>query len=63
MYHACPGHTFDFSNPKILDKEYNFEKIWILEMIEILINKNPMNRRSGMWTVFLIVTLFKKKFY
>ena len=28
-------HNFDFSNPKILDKEHNLEKRLILEMIEI----------------------------
>ena len=29
-------HNFDFSNPKILDKEHNLEKRLIFEMIEIL---------------------------
>ena len=33
-------HNFDFSNSKILDKEHNLEKRLILEMIEILNNKN-----------------------
>ena len=32
-------HNFDFSIPKILDKEHNLEKRLIFEMIEILINK------------------------
>ena len=36
-------HNFDFSNPKILDKEHNLEKRLILEMIEILNNKNSIN--------------------
>ena len=40
-------HNFDFSNPKILDKEHNLEKRLILEMIEIL-NKNSINKRSDM---------------
>ena len=33
------GHNFDFSNSKILDKQRNFEKKLILEMIEILKRK------------------------
>ena len=37
-----------FSNPKILDKEHNLEKRLILEMIEILIKKNSINKRSDM---------------
>ena len=41
-------HNFDFSNPKILDKEHNLEKRLILEMIEILNNKNSINKRSDM---------------
>ena len=47
-------YNFDFSNPKILDKEYNLEKILNLEMIEILNNKNSINKRSDMWIVFLM---------
>ena len=45
-------HNFDFSNPKILDKEHNLEKRLILEMIEILNNKNSINK--GQWIVFLM---------
>ena len=41
-------HNFEFSNPKILDKEHNLEKRFILEMIEILNNKNSINKRSDM---------------
>ena len=41
-------HNFDFSNPKILDKEHNLEKRVILEMIDILNNKNSINKRSDM---------------
>ena len=41
-------HNFDFSNPKILDKEQNLEKRLILEMTEILNNKNSINKRSDM---------------
>ena len=41
-------HNFDFSNPTILDKEQNLEKRLILEMIEILNNKNSINKRSDM---------------
>ena len=41
-------YNFDFSNPKILDKEHNLEKRLILEMIEILNNKNSSNKRSDM---------------
>ena len=51
-------HNFDFSNPKILDKEHNLEKKLILEMIEILNNKNSINKRS-VWIVF---QMFIKKF-
>ena len=40
--------NFDFSNPKILEKEHNLEKRLILEMIEILNNKNSINKRSDM---------------
>ena len=40
------NYNFDFSNPKILDKEHNLEKRLILEMIEILNNKNSINKRS-----------------
>ena len=47
-------HNFDFSNPKILDKEHNLEKRLILEMIEILKNKNSINKRSDIWIVFLM---------
>ena len=39
---------FYFSNANILDKEHNLEKILILEMIEILNNKNSINKRSDM---------------
>ena len=39
---------FDFSNPKILDKEHDLEKRFILEMIEILNNKNSINKKSDM---------------
>ena len=39
-------HNFDFSNPKILDNEHNLEKRLILEMVEILNNKNSINKRS-----------------
>ena len=42
-------HNFDFSNIKILDKEHNLEKRLILEMIEILNNKNSINKRSDIW--------------
>ena len=45
-------HNFDFSNPKILDKEYNLEKSIILKIIVILNNKNSINKRSDLWTVF-----------
>ena len=41
-------HNFDFSNSKILDKEHNLEKRLILEMIEILNNKNSINKKSDM---------------
>ena len=41
-------HNFDFSNTKILDKEHNLENRLILEMIEILNNKNSINKRSDM---------------
>ena len=41
-------HNFNFSNPKILDKEHNLEKRLIFEMIEILNNKNSINKRSDM---------------
>ena len=34
--------NFDILKPKILDKEYNLEKRLILEMIEILNNKNSI---------------------
>ena len=44
-----PKHNFDFSYPKILDKEHNLEKRLILKMIEILNTKNPIN----IWIVFL----------
>ena len=37
-----------FLIPKILDKEQNLEKRLILEMIEILNNKNSINKRSDM---------------
>ena len=37
-------HNFDFSNPKILDKEHNLEKRLILEMIKILNNKNFLKK-------------------
>ena len=47
-------HNFDFSNPKILDKVHNLEKRLILEMIEILNNKNSINKRS-VWIVFLML--------
>lgn len=33
-------HNFDFSNPKVLHKEQNWEKRLILRMIEIVNNKN-----------------------
>ena len=38
----------DFSNPKMLDKEQNLGKIFILEMVEILNIKNSINKRSDM---------------
>ena len=41
-------YNVDFSNPKILDKEHNLEKRLILEMMEILNNKNSINKRSDM---------------
>ena len=44
--------NFDFSNPKILDKEQNLEKRLILEMIEILNNKNSINKRSDLDGLF-----------
>ena len=48
-------HNFDFSNPKILDKEHNLEQTrLILEMIEILNNKNSINKWSDIWIVFLM---------
>ena len=45
-------HNFDFSNPKILDKEHNLEKKLILEIIEILNNKNSINKRSDLYGLF-----------
>ena len=45
-------HNFDFSNTKILDKEHNLEKRLILEIIEILNNKNSINKRSDIWILF-----------
>ena len=51
-------HNFDFSNPKILDKEYNLEKVLIMEMIEILNNKNWINKRKR----YEFFRMFIKKF-
>ena len=46
-------YNFNFSNPKILDKEHNLEKRLILvEMIEILNNKNLINKRSDIFFLF-----------
>ena len=45
-------YNFDFSNPKILDKGHNLEKRLILEMIEILNNKNSINKRSDICGLF-----------
>ena len=47
-------HNFDFSNPTILDKKHNLEKRLIFEIIEILNNKNSINKRSDIWIVFLM---------
>ena len=55
MYPTDLGYNFDFSNPKILDKERNLEKILILKMIEILNNRNSITK-CQIWTVFLIIT-------
>ena len=52
--------NFDFSNPKILDKEQNLEKRLTLEMIEILNNKNSINKRSDIWILFF--RMFIKNF-
>ena len=41
-------HNFDFSNTKVLDKELDLEKRLILELIKILNNKNPINKRPDM---------------
>ena len=55
-------HNFNFSIPKILDKEQNLEKRLILEMIEILNNKNSINKRSDIWIVFLMfIKNFREK--
>ena len=43
-----PKHNFDFSNPKILDKEHNLKTRLILEMIEILNKENSINKRTDM---------------
>ena len=38
---------FDFSNQNVLVKEHNLEIRLILEMIEVLNNKNSINKRSN----------------
>ena len=52
-------HNFDFSNPKILDKEHNLEKRLILEMIEILNNKNSINKRADKYG-YCFSNIYKK---
>ena len=54
-------HNFDFSNPKILDKEHNLEKRLILEMIEILNNKNSINKKSR--DTDIVFRMFIKNFW
>ena len=46
--HSNLRHNFDFSNPKILDKEPNLEQRLILEIIEILNNTKLITKTSDM---------------
>lgn len=46
LHHFNNNHHFDFQNPKILDKEINFIKRNISEMIFITLQSNTTNLRS-----------------
>ena len=60
--HKCtyiPDHNFDLSSPKILDKETEFEKILILEIMENITTKIHFTK-GLIWILFFMI--FIKKF-
>ena len=62
-YSTNMGHNFDFSNPKVLDKQRKSYKGQILEMIQILNNKNlkwPLIYKSSCYLNTLIIYLVNK---
>lgn len=46
LHHFTDNHQFDFKNAKILDKEINFTKRNLSEMIYITLHNNTTNMRS-----------------
>ena len=47
----------NFYKPIFLDEEHNLEKRLILEMIEILNNKNSLNKRSDILSCIMFQTI------
>lgn len=55
------NHNFDYRRPKILDKEKNYNKRIISEMIHINLQKNPINKKEDTQNLSHCYThLFKK---
>ena len=59
-------HNFEFSDPKILDKERNLEKKIHFRNDRILNNKNSINKRSDMdcfSNIYQQILKIRKYFY